>query len=172
MKLILGRGRFILNVDLLVGLRGDDKGSFFKTLDSLLALQPSTVTAYPVKPTVAYLADHYGGDMRRFEADMTRRYGEVGQEAAAVARRHGYLLRPEKPSLRDNDWLFRREPLRRLKYVYDDIAPQPVSVFSLGPTARSRIAGELAYYQKGTHEAAFSPRPRSGGGSGSTGAGR
>ncbi|MCX5797453.1 MAG: radical SAM protein [Elusimicrobia bacterium] len=160
MGLILGRGRFMLNVDLLLGLRGDGQASFLKTLDALLALKPSTVTAYPVKPTVAYLCDHYGGDMRRFEADLARRYGEVGGQAAAVARRRGYFLRPERPSLRDNDWLFRREPLRRLEYVYDDIAPQPVSIFSLGPTARSRIAGELAYYQTGTHEAAFSPEAK------------
>ena len=157
-RLILGRGRFILNVDLLVGLRGDDRGSFLKTLDSLLALQPHTVTAYPVKPTVSYLADHYGGDRGLFEADLARRYGEVGREAAVVARRHGYSLRPERPSLRDNDWLFRRDSPRRLKYVYDDIAPQPVSVFSLGPTARSRIAGTLAYGQKGTFEGAFNPK--------------
>jgi coproporphyrinogen III oxidase-like Fe-S oxidoreductase len=157
MRLILGRGSFILNVDLLVGLRGDDRGSFLKTLDNLLALGPSTVTAYPVKPTVPYLEAHYGGDMSRFEADLQRRYGEVGAEAAAVASRRGYSTRPGRPGLRDNDWLFRRQPLRRLKYVYDDIAPQPVSVFSLGPTARSRIAGELAYYRKGTHDEGFSP---------------
>ncbi|MDD5629211.1 MAG: radical SAM protein [Elusimicrobia bacterium] len=158
--LVLGRGRFILNVDLLVGLRGDGRVSFLETLDALLALKPSTVTVYPVKPTVAYLRDHYGGDMRRFESDLARRYGDVGARAAAAARRCGYLARPERPSLRDNDWLFRREPLRRLEYVYDDIAPQPVSVFSLGPTARSRIAGELAYYQRGTYETAFSPEAK------------
>lgn len=161
MRLVLGRGRFILNMDLLVGLRGDGRASFLKTLDKLLALGPSTVTAYPVKPTAAYLAEHYGGDMRRFEADLLERYGDVGAAAAAVAGRRGYIPRPERPGLRDNDWLFRREPLRRLKYVYDDIAPHPVSVFSLGPTSRSRIAGELAYYQKGTHEDSFAPGARS-----------
>ncbi|MBI5239688.1 MAG: radical SAM protein, partial [Elusimicrobia bacterium] len=157
-RLILGRKRFILNMDLLVGLRGDAKDSFLKTLDRVLALGPSTVTVYPVKPTTAYLSAHYGGDRRRFEADLEKRYGEVGAAAAAAAGRHGYIMRPERPALRDNDWLFRREPLPRLRWVYDDIAPHPVSVFSLGPTARSRIAGELAYYQKGTHEDAFSPR--------------
>jgi coproporphyrinogen III oxidase-like Fe-S oxidoreductase len=160
MRRILARGRFILNVDLLVGLRGDDGKAFLGTLDALLALEPSTVTAYPVKPTVPYLAAHYGGDMGRFEADLRRRYGEVGAEAAAVAGRRGYVLRPERPGLRDNNWLFRRQPLRGLKYVYDDIAPQPVSVFSVGPTARSCIAGELAYQQEGTHDEAFSPQAK------------
>jgi coproporphyrinogen III oxidase-like Fe-S oxidoreductase len=155
--LILSRGRFVLNVDLLVGLRGDDQDSFLKTLDALLALKPNTVTAYPVKPTVSYLAQHYGGDRQRFDADLARRYGDVGRKAAAIARRRGYHWRPERPELGDNDWLFRRDPLREFAHVYDDIAPHPVSVFALGPTARSRIAGALAYYQNGAHETAFRP---------------
>ena len=158
MSLILGRGRFVLNVDLLVGMQGDDRESFLNTLDAVLALDPHTVTAYPVKPTKPYLARHYQKQSQFFDADLVRRYGSMSEAVGSIAHKRGYRWSPQRLELQDNNWYFERKPVRRFDYVYDDLAPYPVSVFSLGPTARSRIAGGLIYHQTGAHDTVFRPQ--------------
>ena len=156
LALIQGQGRFVLNVDLLIGLRGDDRGSFLNTLEALLALKPDTVTIYPINPTVPYLGRYYKRQATTFQADLAARYGDAGREASAIARRSGYSWTPSMMRLTDNYWCLRREALVwRLKHVYDDIAPHPVSIFALGPTSRSRIAGGLSYFQKGDYGSGF-----------------
>lgn len=152
-------GGFKLNLDLLVGMRGDTREIFVETFQAVVGrLRPEQITVYTIYPTRAYTQAHYGGDGQRFAADVEARYGDLDREAVAIAESAGYAA-VGTPRLLDHAWEFRRQDYAgRFATHYDDLADTPMSLFGLGPTSRSRISGHLYYREDKARRAAFDPR--------------
>ncbi|NNN05584.1 MAG: radical SAM protein [Elusimicrobia bacterium] len=161
MRLVREVGGFELNLDLLLGLRGDDEETFLKSFESVMLWEPDAVAVYLVWPPGPYLKEFYSGDLRSFRESIAARYGGViGRIRSLIKGRYRWTDR--RPALTDDAWYFAR--LRRLaghkpfyKHTYYDFTAEPSSVFGLGPTARSRVAGVSAYENVSAHNAAFDP---------------
>lgn len=144
-------GDFILNVDLLLGMQGDEERLFMKTLVSLFGMQPNQFTIHPVFPTPAYLKIHYHGEPGAYYADLGQRYQRTEEKLTRAAVKYGYEV-VKIPKGGQNAWTLMRScgkgkaPATTISY--SDISEKPFSLFGLGPTSRSRILGRLAYTQK------------------------
>lgn len=154
-------GGFELNVDLLLGLRGDDENTFLKSFESVMLWEPDAIAVYLVWPPGPYLKEFYSGDSRSFRDSITARYGGVIRRIRAMIKGR-YRWTDRRPALTDDAWYFAR--LRRLaghkpfyKHTYFDFTAEPSSVFGLGPTARSRVAGVAAYENISAPDASFDP---------------
>lgn len=145
-----------LNLDLLLGLRGDSRAIFLKTLAAALRMEPDQVSIYCLTPTPRYLEAFYFGEPSRFSDAVEERYGGLFREIASIARPE-YVLR--WGSL-DRVWeLTRRDTPFRWTLERDDLffRPRPASLFGLGPSAHSRITGRWDYRQKEDLEPSFEP---------------
>ncbi|HBL18432.1 MAG: hypothetical protein A2X36_16470 [Elusimicrobia bacterium GWA2_69_24] len=139
-----------LNLDLLLGLPGDDAGSFLRSFRGVLDLRPHQVIVYPVRPTGSFLAENHAGREERFTAHLRRAYPGVPEAAHAAARAAGYRCE-WVPRLGDLAWRFYAagpglsQP--RFTAEYDDFDEEPISIFAVGPSARGRIAGRWSYQE-------------------------
>ncbi|OGR90667.1 MAG: hypothetical protein A2V88_10450 [Elusimicrobia bacterium RBG_16_66_12] len=155
-KLIREAGDFSLNLDLLLGMRTDSGKSFLRSFENIMLLDPDEITVYTISPQGDYLDKFYSGEPDRFRAHLLESFGEVPQRIRAMD--HGRRpLTQRNPALEDHAWHF-SGGARRFRYCYDDFSPEPASVFGLGPTARSRAAGVLAYTEETNLPAPFDPR--------------
>ena len=160
MRAIRKVGGFYLNIDLLLGMRGDALEGFLSTLDGVMENTPDTIVVYTVQPTPQYLKAFYEGETGRFGKDLNSRYPDAGPKSKEVAQRRGYRWKGTL-LLEEIEWLFKfREAEYDFSAVYSDYSGDPASLFALGPTSRSRIAGRLSYREGVSRSARFDPAER------------
>ncbi|MFI5350114.1 MAG: radical SAM protein [Elusimicrobiota bacterium] len=154
--LIREAGDFDLNLDLLIGMRSDDGRSFLNSFDNVARLDPDEITVYTISPQQGYLDRYYSGKPDRFRAHLVERFGEVPRSirSKSLGRRRSAQ---REPSLEDHAWHF-SGGTHALRKRYDDFSPEPASVFGLGPSSRSRVAGGLNYAEETRLPALFDPR--------------
>lgn len=154
-RLIREAGDFSLNLDLLLGMRTDDGKSFLRSFDNIMLLDPDEVTVYTISPQGDYLDKFYSGEPSLFRAHLRESFREVPTTIRSMD--HGRRpLTQREPTLEDHAWHF-SGGARQFRYCYDDFSPEPASVFGLGPTARSRVAGALVYTEEERLSAPFDP---------------
>lgn len=152
---------FVLNVDLLLGMKGDTRKSFLETLEAVMALGPDQIKIHPIQPTEPYLKAGYQGSAQRYYHDLDRRYRSVTDVLPDMIAKYGYEGL-KSPRIDDYDWSFSKPTRNRFTAYYDDgvwsEAPEPR--FALGPGARARIAGALDYEQQGPPGSRFDPQEK------------
>lgn len=150
-------GGLVLNLDLLLGLPGDDKMSFLKTFEAVAALKPEQITVYRIEPTPGFLAEFHRGDGSRFNAHLRQAFAGAAEEVPAVAARYGYDP-PGRLSLEQHSWTFGRDPGEEFEVDYDDVSDRHFSILGIGPSTRSRVSGHTAYRQGEAWSVPFDPR--------------
>lgn len=160
LRAIRDAGGLFLNVDLLLGMRGDTKDSFLKTMDSMMEMMPDSIVVYMVQPTKKYLGAFYDSDPSAFSNELYKRFSDVPAPAKTLARKRGFRWKRE-PILEDVEWILRcRDSDVPFTTIYSDYTEDPSSLFGLGPTARSRIAGRLSYEEQTHKTVKFDPAER------------
>ena len=155
-RLIREAGDFDLNLDLLLGMRTDSGKSFLRSFDNIIRLDPDEITVYTISPQGDYLDKFYAGEPSLFRAHLAGSFGEVPK--LIRSRNHGRCrLSQREPTLKDHAWHF-SGGAHQQRHGYDDFSPNPASVFGLGPSARSRVAGVLTYAEETRLPAPFDPR--------------
>ncbi|MFH2203850.1 MAG: radical SAM protein [Elusimicrobiota bacterium] len=154
-------GRFMLNIDLLIGMQGDTTESFLRTFQTVADLEPEQIIVYRLNPPAPYLRAHYGGKAESFYASVRERYHDLPRELPVLATRHSYEYATPM-TLEDHAWHFmrRRRKTGRFSAYYNELTETPTSVFGVGPAARSRIAGSLYYWQQTGTDHRFDPARR------------
>jgi oxygen-independent coproporphyrinogen-3 oxidase len=135
---------FRVNIDLILGLPGDDRDTFLALLEKGLAAGPDEVTMNPLIPEtpVAVLRD----------AGAWGRWSPALRSAVRrMAERAGYVVGPRQFELK----LVRRSASTRDERPrtregggdagYGFAYPMPSSLFGMGPASRSYIRGRLSY---------------------------
>ncbi len=146
-----------LNIDLILGLRGDTEAKFKKSFAETADLEPDTITVYPLHPTGPYLSRFYGGSLREFYLAFDRLSPLITGSVREFANTCGYRLETHP-----DRWYFRRAGGSSADEHggYADRAAQPVSVLGLGPRARSHVAGTFAYCHRAEVDEPFEPGTR------------
>jgi len=149
-----------LNVDVLLGMQGDSKDGFLKSLDRLMELRPDDIIVYPIQPTLKYLDAFYAGDVEGFAGRLAELYPDLPEDVKQLAQSRGY--RPKRDlNLEDAEWMLRcRDSDVHITTAYSDQPEGNASLFGIGTSARSRIAGQIAYEEKRSKKTAFDPGER------------
>ncbi|MFI5348106.1 MAG: radical SAM protein [Elusimicrobiota bacterium] len=160
-RLIREAGDFYLNLDLLLGMRADEGKSFMNSFGHVMRLDPDKLTVNIIYPQRGYLDKYYSGQPALFRAHLFEKFGAVPKAIGATDLGRLRFTKRD-PTLGDDAWSFHRTPPRFRRagfpHGYQDFSSDPVSVFGLGPSARSRAAGALIYKQEERLDAPFDPR--------------
>jgi oxygen-independent coproporphyrinogen-3 oxidase len=141
-ELIKARG-IVLNLDLILGLKGESGQQFIDSFRHIASLRPSQICVYPLAPTNRYFETvHAGTDRRDYLNGLRARFGGVPPGVVNIARECGYWSNSEI-AVDGQPWLFSRQvqPFT----PYSDMSRDASGVFGIGPTARSRIPGSCIY---------------------------
>ncbi|MCP4621521.1 MAG: radical SAM protein, partial [Bradyrhizobium sp.] len=98
-------GRFMLNVDLLIGMEGDGTASFLRTFKTVAELEPEQIIVYRLNPPASYLRSRYGGEAERFYSSVRERYRGLPDQLPVLATRHSYEYATPM-TLDDHAWHF------------------------------------------------------------------
>lgn len=137
-----------LNVDLILGLKGDTIGEFLESFEELCRMEPSNICIYPVKTNENYVFNNYGS-IEKFEQFYYPLFDGVSEKVYDIAKKHGYsalfeseiksYIRPIIFSKNENG------PRRRVEFSYAHFSQLPYSNFCLGYYSHSRITDEIDY---------------------------
>ena len=140
-----------VNVDLIIGLKGQDTKSFLETFYKTLELCPLAITIYQLEPTKKYLSKFYNGRANRFYEERKKLILEVLRYIRPIAKKFNY--ESSSLSTTSHAWIFsvKRDSHSTTNNLYSKIAGysdfthEPYSIFALGPSSRSHIYGYLSY---------------------------
>lgn len=137
-----------LNVDLLLGLKGDTVEDFKYSFDELCKIRPPHIVIYPVKTNDDYIKRHYGS-FEEFERFYYPLFKQVAKEILPIAEKHGFIpkydtnnlsyVAPLPFSVRELN------PPKRVDYSYAHFNLHPYSNFCQGFYSHSRIVDNMDY---------------------------
>ncbi len=144
--LVQASGKFVLSLDLIVGLHGDTPEGYLRSIDELLDLNPTEVCTYSLHPTRSYFSS-YGEQWNAgsYFHDLAQQYLDIVPVMERLGADRGYQM----STMDGRSWGFRKRsmPPRFFSAVYSDTAPEMAGLFALGPSSWSRIRGALRYAQ-------------------------
>lgn len=145
----------MFNLDLIVGLHGDDADSFLESFQGVASLRPSDITVNLLRPIKKYVQRYYQEDAVRCKSEIAGVIAEVARTIEAAAAAEGYSwVESTKGTLA---WFFYRQGVERTG-DYDDRVGR--NIFGIGSAARSTIHGRMAYENRAPLDAAFLSRAR------------
>ncbi|MHB2026975.1 MAG: radical SAM protein [Elusimicrobiota bacterium] len=139
----------IINIDLILGLEGEDAESFKEGLENLAHLEPSSITITAISLTDPYLK--VSGTTRE---DKLRKYEKLLPKALDAMRQmcSREKFRCDDLSPNKADWVLYSLPLNyracELMKRNDHFAGGNLSVMGLGPLSWSHIFGEAIYMRQ------------------------
>jgi len=150
MRLAHKHGFAELNVDLMIGIRGDTPESFAESFRKVIALGPTTISVYQIVPNQEYLDRFHGGDKDDFFAwslDFRKRTHKalvrIAEEYGFKPPRLGKFCMENKLT---GSVVFKdRKAVMEHEYSINEVVPDD-SYFTLGHMGNSYIPN-LAFYQ-------------------------
>ena len=137
-----------VNVDLILGLKGDTPSDFFRSFEEVCGMGPDNVTIYPIKTTDAYIRDNYG-DFEEFKKSHYPLFTKVTEKIRAVAEENGYeSLDPPgyvMPMNFSKKVRSEGEIYGKIAYNYTHFGKEQASILGLGYYAHSRIENRIEY---------------------------
>jgi len=144
-----------INVDLIIGLYGDNPKTVIKSFCQIATLRPDSIALYPLQPTQEYLAKFYQNKKEHFNKDLKNKLKEFFILIKPVALRYNYFY--FSPSLKElislsDAWNFLSKEYitdseKQFLYKYDDT--ERIDCFGLGTGSCSYIFGNLRYQDIG-----------------------
>jgi coproporphyrinogen III oxidase-like Fe-S oxidoreductase len=144
-----------VNVDLMMGLAGDDGETFLRSLDLVAGARPHYITISMFQPPRPYVRKHFGGRFEAYGADLRERYRLARERMIEIGERHGYDIDSRADSTQG--WQFIRRGLTmdhdyRRPYEVNALGEVPSSCFGVGEYARSHLQG-AGVVEHGPHAA-------------------
>ena len=138
--------KFRINIDLMIGLKGDTAKTVIESFRKVAVLLPYTITLYSLQPTKEYLIKYYEGNERLFCEDLAPKLNGFFRLIDREAFKCGYMYFSRKSLGCDADGItFIRKDFQPYKYSYDDT--KPMDCFGLGTGSVSYIFGNLNYQE-------------------------
>ena len=136
-----------INVDLLLGLKGDSPEEFLKSFEVLTDLQPNNICIYPVKTNDNYIMKNYK-NFEEFEKFYYPLFDSVTEKILSVAEKRGYSANFNKDNfsyVKPMIFSKRDQNVKKLDYGYSHFSVENYSIFCLGDYSHSRISGLVDY---------------------------
>ncbi|NNN06200.1 MAG: radical SAM protein [Elusimicrobia bacterium] len=149
-----------VNVDLILGLVGEDADGFLDSFAAAAEAEPDTIFVSALRPIPAYVRRHYNGDGAAAAAHMERA-AQAAESCVESARRLGYRV----VGTPGQEWVFSKDSLgpvlgREDKKYLAEQTSVPFSLLGLGWNAHSRVRGERTYFQRDPFAGSFDPAAR------------
>lgn len=139
----------LVNVDLILGLVGEDENSFLCSLEKICELKPKSIYIYPLElPNNQYLKNHYNNDINKFKNEIKELYINLLDEIIKLTKRHGYISYSK--TTKENVvgiYLKQKNNFSNLSH-YEYISREPSSCIGIGMKSRSRIFGIIEYREE------------------------
>lgn len=137
-----------INLDMILGLCGDNQKKFLNTFRKILKLKPATLSVYSLQPTDKYINDFFEGNFKKFYSHWNKISKDSLNEASEMAGKAGYTI-PDFSKLfikmlLPNNWNYIRKDLAISNNCYIGKEPN-LSIFGVGDGANSSIDGKLTY---------------------------
>ena len=138
----------VLNLDLIIGLFGQDPNSIVNSFKKTIDLEPDEISLYPLFPLKGYLAKIYDKTRPEFFEKRADLYREVGSKIFEIANERGYLMdeeflesknRTDADSIaikKDNSYNFKTSYVANTRFNQN-------SILGIGEGAGSSIFKEL-----------------------------
>lgn len=142
-----------INVDLILGLYGDNPGSFVQSFKQAALLSPDTICVYPLQPKRDYIDKFFNADINLFHAYSKMLFFKVMPRIKRIAKESGFLV--PKIWMRNistaSPWIFIRNNSTRLsqRYSFDNL--KNTSLFGLGVYSHSYIYRSIQYHSLHSH---------------------
>ena len=141
-----------VNVDLMIGIKGDKTLSVIKSFRFLTGLDPDMITIYPFKPSKEYVDRYFGGNYGLFNDYLFKEVLRARKMLDIEGKKNNYYRID-----RGNELVTSVEPIfYRTGYKspmlthYDAVSPlnykKPQSLFAVGAHATSHIVDNLHYH--------------------------
>ena len=146
-----------INLDLMVGLYGEDEESIIESFKKALKLKPDSISVYTVQPVGGYLARVYNADKEEFFNHREKLMNNVMDDFLRIAESEGYHLPGIEKDIENatrNKHLNNADCLQVVKkdFEYDPATKyvsHPVyelnSILGFGRGSGSTITGRLRY---------------------------
>lgn len=149
-----------VNVDMLLGLAGEDADGFVRSFAAAAEAEPDTIFVSILRATSAYVRRHYDGNAAA-AAEHVERAARAAGRCEEFARALGYRTAGAPGHV----LVFSKEllvPLRgqEEKKCLSEQTSLPFSLLGLGWNAHSRVRGERTYFQRDPFEGSFDPAAR------------
>lgn len=136
-----------INVDLLLGLRGDTPEDFLESFEGVCKMKPGLISIYPVKTNDDYINSVYG-DVADFLDFYYPLFDNVTKKLPFIARKYGFTSYEDPSKLsyvHPFDFHLKDEPARNIKYTYANFKTEPYSTLGLGYYSESCINNMMRY---------------------------
>ncbi|MDP1845163.1 MAG: radical SAM protein [Candidatus Moranbacteria bacterium] len=141
--------KFEINVDLMVGLRGDDASSILSSFSGLADLRPDSIIVYRFRPPNGYFGLRSESFQSRERKKISEKFRKIKKQFKAEADKHNYEMIESKFVVYDSiGYKFLLKNKKILGNVYN-FSPSPSSsqsLFALGSRANAYIFKDLQYY--------------------------
>jgi len=137
-----------LNVDLLLGLKGDTPKDFLYTFTEICKMQPSVISIYPLKTNKNYFKSIYDGDPKKFLDFYYPLFDKVTKELPKIAEKYNFSSYEDQSKLsyvHPLAFCLKKEESRNVKYVYTNFRTEPYSNLGIGYYAEGSINNILRY---------------------------
>lgn len=145
-----------INVDLMVGLKGDSLLSVKESFQKIIRLKPDNITLFPLKPPAFYLKNFFGNsDEEIFYSQLKKKINQVLVQLKPIAMDFNYTY-PETIYLSEfyGGDFSQKEEREKDSYFDSDL---PYSIFGIGSFSNSKIIGIVRYQNILSIESNFSP---------------
>jgi len=136
-----------INVDLLLGLKGDTAEDFIYSFEEICKIGPSNICIYPVKPNDKYIVKNYG-NFKNFTKFYYSLFDEVAKKIPSIGEKYDYIKHYEIGKLSYvAPLVFSKNDgeRKRIDYSYTHFNLPPFSNFCLGFYSHSRIVNFIDY---------------------------
>ncbi|NCO31311.1 radical SAM protein [bacterium] len=158
-----------VNVDLMVGIKGDSVKSIVKSFIRLAKIKPDSITLYSFKPLEEYLKKYFNNNYYSFNYGLYKKAKKVRQILNSMKNKLNYRILIEKfdiPTAAEPTFYFKGFKAHyTLDYDYNFSVnyQRSSSLFGLGTRASSYIFKSLQYHDQaiGKEGKNFNPKERS-----------
>jgi len=136
-----------INVDLLLGLKGDTPQEFLSSFEDICQMAPNNICIYPVKTNDKYISENYH-NFAEFEEFYYPLFGAVTSQLIATAGKNGFLPSPDtdmKSYVKPMIFVRNHQKGKTLDYTYSHFSIEEASIFCLGFYSHARIANLMDY---------------------------
>ncbi|MBU1255917.1 radical SAM protein, partial [Patescibacteria group bacterium] len=137
---------FTVNVDLLIGLKGDSHETVRKSFQNIIKLKPDNISLFPLKPTNFYLKKYFKDNEATFYLQIQKKIDRTLKLLQQIAIKFNYTY-PDSKKICLSEWygvnFSPKDKTEQITPYYN--IPRPCSMFGIGSFSVSKIIGVNRY---------------------------
>ncbi len=141
-----------INLDMMVGLYGEEEDSFIASIRQAIQLKPYSISIYPMQATDKYLKMFFDSNKTKFDEYRAKIINSTIDKILEIAEEHNYKCPTYSeyifPMSNAAAFSLVNQSIRPLSSTYNVDSPdENVSCFGLGHHSISKINGREFFYQ-------------------------